>query len=59
MADTDITLFYNQHRMEAVQRHLAAQGSSVEELLYQSLDDIYAKFVPEQERDDIDLMISI
>ena len=59
MADTDITLFYNQHRMEVMQRHLAAQGSSAEELLYQSLDDIYAKFVPEQEREDIDLMISI
>lgn len=59
MADTDITLFFNKHRMEAMQRHLAAQGSSVEELLYQSLNTIYADHVPEQEREDIDLLISI
>ena len=38
MADTDITLFYNAHRFDAMTRALALQGMTVVQALYPALD---------------------
>ena len=58
MSDVDITLYYNQHRLNAMQRILAEQGSTIEQALYSSLDDLYLKIVPEQQRGEIETKIA-
>lgn len=54
MPDIDITLYYNQHRLDAMQRILAQQGSTVEQQLYPALDELYLKVVPALERGEIE-----
>ena len=50
MADTEITVWLNEHRMEALEEQLALQGSSVEEHLQDYLIDLYAEMVPHEEQ---------
>lgn len=57
MPDMDITLYYNQHRLNAIQRVLTEQGSTIEGSLCSSLNDLYRELVPEQERGEIEKRI--
>lgn len=59
MPDIDITLYYNQHRLNALQRILAEQGLTIEQAIYPSLDDLYLKTVPDQERGEIENRIAV
>ena len=58
MADTDITLFYNAHRFDAMTRALALQGMTVVQALYPALDILYEKVVPPDERQQIENTIA-
>lgn len=57
MADTDITLFYNTHRLSALERILTESGSSLESELLHELNDLYKNLVPEDERSEIEFRI--
>lgn len=50
MADIDITIFYNQERLDAMRRVLAAQGMDLETAIYGQMDALYESVVPAQER---------
>ena len=58
MADTDVTLFYNKHRLSALERILTESGSSVENALRYQLDSLYKDFVPEDEQAAIEALIA-
>lgn len=58
MADTDISLYYNTHRLDAMTRVLAEQGLTIEQALYSALDKLYEDLVPAGERERIDDRIS-
>lgn len=57
MADRDITVFYNVHRLDAIEKHLTG-NTSVEEIICRELDKLYEQTVPETERVDIDNLIA-
>lgn len=50
MADIDITIFYNQERLDAMRRFLSAQGMELEKAIYDQVDALYESVVPAQER---------
>ncbi len=50
MADTEITLLFNAHRYEALERILTESGSSVENELLRELNGMYRALAPENER---------
>lgn len=50
MADIDITIYYNQERLEAMRRILDAQGVDLETAIYGQMDALYESVVPAQER---------
>ena len=50
MADIDITIFYNQERLDAMRRILATQGMDLETAIYGQMDALYESVVPAQER---------
>ena len=54
MADTDITLFFNTHRFDALEQILTESGSSIENELLRELDGMYRALVPEEERTEIE-----
>lgn len=58
MASSDITLFYDTHRMSAMERILQSQGKRIEDELYPFLDSLYEKLVPAVERSDIENQIA-
>lgn len=57
MADTDITLFYNTHRLTALERILTESGRSLENELLHELNDLYKNLVPEDEQTEIESQI--
>lgn len=57
MADTDITLFYDKHRLFALERILTERGSSPENELVHALNDLYKNLVPEDEQTEIESQI--
>lgn len=50
MADIDITIFYNQERLDAMRRILATQDTDLETAIYGQMDALYESVVPAQER---------
>ena len=58
MASSDITLFYDTHRLSAMERILQSQGKRIEDELYPFLDSLYEKLVPAVERSDIENRIA-
>ena len=58
MADTDITLFCNAPRFDAMARALALQGMTVEQALYPAVDILYEKVVMAEERRQIENTIA-
>ena len=59
MADIDITLYYNQYRLEAMERYLSGQGKRLEDELYPLMDALYEKLVPDVERGEIETRIAM
>ena len=59
MADIDITLYYNQLRLEAMERYLNAEGKRLEDELYPLVDALYEKLVPDIERGEIETHIAL
>ncbi len=57
MGDTDITIYYNIHRLQALKDALRSQGSDVQTAVSATLDSLYEKFVPAQDRQDIEVRI--
>ena len=52
MADIDITLFCNSHRLDAMTRVLAEQGLTIEQALYPALDkeiNVYSDETPDED----------
>lgn len=50
MADVDITIYYNQERLNAMRRVLASQGKELEKAIYDQVDALYESVVPAQKR---------
>lgn len=50
MGDTEVTVWLNIHRMEALEKQLELEGSSVEKHLQDYLIDLYAEMVPFEEQ---------
>ncbi len=58
MADTDVTIYYNIHRLQALKDVLRIQGSDVQTAVSATLDSLYEKYVPAQDRQDIENRIA-
>lgn len=57
MANKDVPLLYNEYRLNALERALEENGSSVEMALKNTLDSLYRRFVPHAERAEIESRI--
>lgn len=58
MGDRDITIFFNDDKLNALERRLAPQGRTIEGTLMLHLDKLYAELVPASERSEIDQRIA-
>lgn len=54
MSSVDVTVFYNQHRVDAMERALRSRGSNLTDEITRQMDALYQRIVPEQERADIE-----
>ena len=57
MADREIVLYYETHRLSALERILTESGSSLENELIHELNDLYKNLVPEDEQTEIESQI--
>lgn len=57
MSDVDVTVFYNEHRVAAMERALKNTGTILEDRLEHALDSIYQELVPATEREQIEAQI--
>ncbi len=57
MSDVDVTVFYNEHRVAAMERALKNTGVILEDRLERALDSIYQELVPATEREQIEAQI--
>lgn len=57
MSDIDVTVRYNQHRLNALKRVLEEQGKEIEPEMYHALDTLYKKSVPAEEQSEIESLI--
>lgn len=58
MADSDLTVYYNTHRLAALERILSESGSSLATELLHELDALYKHLVPEDEQEAIEARIA-
>lgn len=58
MSDVDVTVFYNEHRVAAMERALKNTGVILEDRLERILDSIYQELVPAVEREQIEAQIA-
>ena len=58
MSDIDVTVFYNEHRVAALERALKNTGAILEDRLERALDSIYQELVPATEREQIEAQIA-
>lgn len=59
MADIDVSIYYNEDRIEAMSRILHSQGLDLRTAIQEQMDALYEKVVPEQERSEIDAKIAL
>lgn len=57
MSDVEITLFFNEHRLNRLNAILSERESNTEQVLLDALNHIYEQTVPENERRDIENLI--
>lgn len=58
MSDVEVTVFYNEHRVAAMERALKNTGAILEDRLERALDSIYQELVPATEREQIEAQIA-
>ena len=58
MANKEVPLLYNQHRLNALKKALEKSDVSLELELKKALDALYRQYVPEEEQKEIELKIS-
>lgn len=54
MADIDVSIYYDRHRVEAMERILNSQRTDLETVIQEQMDALYEQIVPAQERAEID-----
>ena len=59
MNDINITLRFNEHRLEKLESHLLKKGSCVEDELQNLLDRFYVQTVPDRERIEVEAQIKL
>ena len=57
MADEEITLYYNEHRLDALRVNLSTQNRNLSQELYKALDRLYEQVVPADERKEVEVFI--
>ena len=58
MSDVDVTVFYNEHRVAAMERALKGTGTTLEDRLGEALRKLYEELIPAAEREQIEAHIS-
>ena len=58
MSDVDVTVFYNEHRVAAMERALKGTGTRLEDQVKDALEKLYEELVPAAEREQIEAHIS-
>lgn len=58
MSDVDVTVFYNEHRVAAMERALKGTGTTLEDRLGEAMRKLYEELVPAAEREQIEAHIS-
>lgn len=54
MGSIDVSIYYDQHRIEAMERILASQNKKLDQEIQRQMDSLYESIVPEQERSGIE-----
>lgn len=57
MSDVDVTVFYNEHRIAAMERALKGTGVRLEDCVEDALGKLYEALVPAAEREQIETQI--
>ena len=57
MTDEEITLYYNENRLDALRVNLAIQNRNLSQELYKALDRLYEQVVPADERQGVETFI--
>ena len=58
MSDVDVTVFYDEHRVAAMERALKGTGTTLEDRLGEALRKLYEELIPAAEREQIEAHIS-
>lgn len=58
MADIDVSVYYNEDRLNAMEKILREQGTDLATAIKEQMDALYVQLVPEQERSVIDTKIA-
>ena len=58
MGDVDVTIYYSEDRLNAMERILREQGTDLATAIKEQMDALYVQLVPEQERTEIDTKIA-
>ena len=58
MGDIDVTIYYSEDRLNAMERILREQGTDLAAAIKEQMDVLYVQLVPEQERTEIDTKIA-
>ena len=59
MNDVELTIFFNEQRLEKLETYLLKKGSSPEHELQKLLDDLYERTVPEPERKELEAKLAL
>ena len=57
MNDIDVTVYFNEHRLAALDEILNDQGRTIEGVLRKCFEETYASLVPEEKREEIEALI--
>ena len=57
MNDIDVTVYFNEHRLAALDEILNGQGRTIEGVLRKCFEETYASLVPEEKREEIEALI--
>ena len=57
MTDEEITLYYNEYRLDVLRVNLVGQGRNLSQELYKALDRLYEQVVPSNEREKVEAFI--
>ncbi len=57
MSDEKITLYYNEHRLDAIRINLVNTDRDLMQELYKALDNLYKQVVPNEERESIETFL--